>query len=107
MSVLINLPGGGTIRPAGLNIGGRVTEVTLNDTTWVALPSTPLAQRNALAIQNVSGVEMKVNYSSGIAGYEGIVIADGNERSYQISDTIIVYGKSALGSITVNVEELA
>jgi len=93
--------------PAGLKNGGRVTEVTLNSATWTALPPTPLTARNALAVQNSSGIEIKVNYSAGIAGYHGIIIAAGSERSYDITDAIVLYAKSASGTPTINVEELS
>lgn len=97
----------GSIRPSGLNVGGRVTEVTLNAVTWTALPATPLTARNALGIQNISGLEIKVNYSSGISGYVGMVIADGSERTYDITDAILIYGKCQSGTAIVNVEEIA
>ena len=93
---------------SGLNIAGRITEVTLNDTTWTALPAAALANRNAMSIQNVSGDEIKINYSSGIVGYVGVTIASGNERFYDITENVIVYGKSESGtSPTIQVEELS
>jgi len=97
----------GTIRPSGLNVGGRISEVTLNSSTWTALPATPLVNRNALAIQNVSGIEIKINYDNATVGYVGVVIADGSERAYDITDDIVIYAKSASGTPTVNVEEIA
>ena len=97
----------GTIKPSGLNIGGLVTEQTINPTTWTALPLSPLANRNALAIQNQSGQEIKINYSSGQAGYVGMIIANGSERTYDITDAIVIYAKSSSSVVTINVEELA
>ena len=99
----------GNIQPSGLQNGGQMTEVVLNDVTWVALPSTPLTDRNTMLIQNRSGKEIKVNYSSSIIGYVGMVIDNGSERAYPIKDTIIIYGKVAtgLGNAVVNVEELS
>ncbi|TXH08946.1 MAG: hypothetical protein E6R04_09635 [Spirochaetes bacterium] len=91
---------------AGIGGSGLVTVVTLNSSTWTALPASALSGRKALAIQNRSGIEIKINYSSGVVGYVGMVIPDGGERFYDIGD-IVVYGKSASGTPDVNVEELA
>jgi hypothetical protein len=93
---------------SGLNIAGKVTEVVLNDTTWTALPATALTSRNAIRIQNYSGVEVKTNYDTGISGYVGMVIdANGGHAAYDISPNIVIYGKTASGSATVFVEELS
>lgn len=97
----------GSFSISGLKIGGRVTEVTLNNLTWTALPATPLAQRNAINVQNVSGEEIKLNYNPGQAGYVGVVVGSGSERSYDIQDDIILYAKSISSVVTINVEEIA
>jgi hypothetical protein len=97
----------GTFTQHGLNTGGLVTEVTINNTTWTALPATPLASRNAICVQNLSGQEIKINYSSSISGYVGVVVANGLERSYDITGAIVLYAKSKTSSCTVNVEEIA
>jgi len=93
--------------PSGLYIGGRVTEVMINPDEWVALPGTPLAFRNALVIQNRSGADIKINYDPTVSGYVGMVIPDASERSYDVTENIVVYGKSEFGPVTINVEELA
>ena len=59
----------GAIKPSGLNIGGLITEVVLNSVTWTALPALPLASRNSIAIQNTSGIEIKINYDNGVGTY--------------------------------------
>ena len=99
----------GEIRPSGLNNLGRVTEVVLNDTTWTALPAAALTDRNAIGVQNLSGKEIKVNFSDLVSGYVGMVIADGSERTYDITDSIVLYGKvsTGLGNAVVNVEEIS
>lgn len=97
----------GSFSISGLKIGGRVTEVTLNPTTWTPLPATPLANRNAINIQNVAGEEIKLNYTSGQAGYVGIVVGSGSERSYDIQDDIVLFAKSISSVVTINVEEIA
>lgn len=94
-------------RPAGLTIGGKITQVTLDSTNWTALPPTALANRNSLSIQNVSGTEIKINYDNTTVGYVGVTITSGSERHYLISDTVIIYGKAASGTPTIQTEELA
>jgi len=98
----------GDVSILGLKNGGRVTEVTLNSVTWTALPAAALTDRNAIAVQNMSATEVKVNYDSTTVGYVGMaILASGGERQYDIQDDIILYGKSAAGSVSVNVEEIA
>ena len=97
----------GSFSGSGLKNAGRVTEVTLNDLTWTALPATPLTDRNALAIQNFSGQLVKVNYDNSVSGFVGAHIPDGQERFYDITEDIIQYAKCASGSATVVVEELS
>jgi len=97
----------GEFSTSGLKTGGRITEVTVNSSTWTALPPTALVNRNALAVQNTSGIEIKVNYDNSEPGYVGMVVADGVERFYDIKDTILIYGKSSGADATLNVEELA
>jgi len=52
----------GTLKVSGLTIGGRVSVVTIDDTTWSPLPLVPLDQRNALGIQNSAGFEHTIQY---------------------------------------------
>lgn len=104
---LIRTSATGTFTPTGLQTGGKVTEVTLNSSTWTALPTTALTDRNAMSIQNRSGIEIKINYSNAISGYVGIVIPDSGERFYDITDAIVIYAKSASGTPTIYVEEIA
>lgn len=105
--VHVRTTGNSTVTFRGLGIGGRVTEVTVNSATWTALPATALTDRNSIAIQNQSGVEIKINYDSGVSGYVGMIISDGSERTYDISDSIVLYAKSILGTAVVYVEEIA
>jgi hypothetical protein len=105
--VAVRTTASGEFSTSGLKTGGKITEVTVNDSTWTALPPTPLTGRNALAIQNQSGIEIKVNYLNTEPGYVGMVVADGIERFYDIKDTILIYGKSSGGDAILNIEELA
>ena len=97
----------GTLQIKGLSIGGRYTEVEINDTTWVALPVIPLPNRNTICIQNYSGQSIKINYGNDIIGFVGTFIADGSERVYDITGDIILYGKCQSGTAIIGVEELA
>lgn len=97
----------GSFTVSGLKISGKVTEVVINSTTWTALPATPLAARNALAIQNFSGQLIKLNYSNSVVGLVGTIVPDERERFYDISDSIVIYAKCTSGTCTIVVEELA
>ena len=90
-----------------LRTSGRVSVVTLNASTWVALPVTALAGRNALSIQNFSGTDIKINYDNSVVGYVGMTIENGVERFYDITDSIIIYAKASSGTPDINVEELS
>lgn len=97
----------GEFTPTGLKVGGKVTEVPLNAVTWTALPATPLTGRNAISLQNRSGIEIKLNFDPTVVGYVGVFVPDGYERAYDITDSILIYAKAASGTPTVIIEELA
>lgn len=99
---------GTVVYPSGLRNGGVVTEIMLRDDIWTALPMTPLAMRNAIAVQNLSSVDIKLNYADDVVGYVGMVVAaNGGERFYDITDGIPIYAKASLGTPTVTIEELS
>jgi len=101
-------PEGGDTQISGLTKEGKITEVTLSSSGWTPLPATPLTDRNAISIQNLSGIEIKVQFVSGsTGGYVGVVVADGSERFYNITESIIIYGRATSGTPTVVVEEVA
>lgn len=97
------------IQTTGLRVAGRVTIVALNSSTWTALPTTALSNRNAVAIQNEdTSIKVKVNYSNSVSGFTGMTIfPNGGERQYNISDNIILYAKCESGTVNVTVEELS
>ena len=105
--VATRVKGNFTSTPSGLTTEGKFTEVNVNNTGWSALPATPLTGRNAIAIQNESGQDVKINFDNGEAGFKGMTIKSGNERYYDITDDIIVYAKSASSAIVLNIEEIA
>lgn len=97
----------GGVTTSGLNTGGKITEVVLDSTNWTPLPATPLANRNAICIQNRSLIEIKMNYDNTVPTYTGVVIVSNGERFYDITDQIIVYAKATSGTPTIIVEEIA
>ncbi len=97
----------GAVSIAGQKNFGKFTEVTINSTTWTALPATALANRNSLTIQNQGSVAIKVNPSNVPGGYVGMVIHPSGDRSYNIGPSIVLYAKSSSGSVTVGVEEFS
>ena len=91
---------------SGLQTAGRHQLVSINDSGWTALPATALADRNAISIQNNTGVDVKINYTTSV-GYVGMLIKPNGERSYDIKETIILYARSATGTVSLDVEELS
>lgn len=106
--VVVRTTSEGTFSQSGLSIGGRHSIVTINDSAWTLLPASALENRNAISIQNFSGAEIKVNYQDDV-DYVGMRIPNGNERYYDIKESILIYGRAALGSgsVDLDVEELA
>jgi hypothetical protein len=93
----------------GLKTGGLVTHLTLNASTWSALPTTPLLGRNSLTVQNISGNGNIVlwNYSNSAPITEGFRIEDGGFKSVAITDSVITYAKMLSGAGTIVVDEVA
>ena len=103
-----NLSGqGGIVSVSGLRVAGRITEVPINSLTWTALPASPFANRNAISIQNISAVELKLQYDNTVATYTGVVVPSGAERFYDITERILIYAKSQAGSPVIIVEEIS
>lgn len=105
--VVVRTSATGSFRITGLIVGGRISAVELNSSTWTALPTTPLTGRNAMAIQNDSGQSVYVNYIDTAPTTLGMLITDGSERQYDISSSILIYGICSSGTCLVTVEELA
>jgi hypothetical protein len=98
----------GEISPSGLKNGGRITEVTLIANQWTALPPTPLTNRNALGIQNQSGVDIKVNYPPLPDAYIGWIIPPADSKLYDVTDNIVIYGRpSGNDDVIVIAEEIS
>lgn len=103
----VRVVGETNVQITGLNVGGRITEVTIDSTSWTALPASPLANRNSISIQNQASVEFKLNYDNSVVGYTGVKVLAQSERYYEITDNVIIYAKCTAGTTTVLVEELA
>ena len=91
----------------GLRRGGKITEVELSSTEWRALPATPLTARNAISIQNLSAINIKINYDKDELNYFGVQILAGVERFYDVTEYIIIYAKSQSGNPKIIIEELS
>jgi len=107
VAVRTTLCGSAQIRPSGLTTEGKITEVQISSTSWTVLPATALTDRNEIGIQNLSGIEIKLNFDNSVSGYVGVTVANGSERHYSITDDILIYAKAASGTPTITVEELA
>jgi len=97
----------GEIVPAGIQIAGKITIVSIDQSSWTALPATPLADRKGLQIQNQSDEEIKYNYDNGVSGYEGMIIPSGGSAYIDIANDIVIYAKSASSSVDIAVEEIS
>lgn len=93
--------------PAGLNTAGKITEITLASGSWTALPATALVGRNGVGVQNPTGIEIKLNYDSGEAGFIGWSVKPNGEFFIDIKDGVTIYAKAASGAPTVTVMEVA
>jgi hypothetical protein len=106
-SILSQLQAGLTASPGGLTTGGKITEVTLNSSSWVALPPTALTDRNGMGLQNPNATAIKLNFDNTEPGYVGWRIAPNGETFLDVKDSIIVYAKAEVGNPTLVVMEIA
>lgn len=98
--------GTGSYQPVGLSVGGTFTETIIVDYEWRPLPASPRVGREHVSFQNQSqDTAMKINFRDDV-GYVGILVGPGGERHYDAKDDIVLYGRSASGSVVVGVEEL-
>ena len=103
---IVNESGDPIYVDSSLITSGVITEVSINSTTWTALPVTPLSGRVQINIQNISTKEIALNWSQP-AGYVGMRLQPDDERQYDLDDTVVIYAKSKNGSgIIINVEEI-
>ena len=111
--VFVRTTARGTFTPSGLTIGGRVTCMQVS-TSVIPLPTSPLANRNAISITNLDDTKtLYVGYHSGITADRAIGTNAGwevppNETfNKDITDNIIIYGVVASGTILIKIDENA
>jgi len=82
----------------------------LADDEWLALPTTALADRNSLQIQNQSEVEILTTVNEDPEGDSqtyGIKIPAGGSAFIDITDDIIIFGMSTSGDADIIVREIS
>lgn len=93
---------------SGLSIQGRLTEVTIDNTTWTPLPAVPLSNRNTIRMYNLTGQTIYYNFAaSDLPTLTGWPVVTGGIENLQLTDSIIIYAKSASSSVILLVAELA
>ena len=97
-----------TFTPSGLKNGGLDTIMTLVDSSWTPLPLSALVPRNSLQIQNQSEVEIltTVNVNPQPSQTYGVKVPAGGSAFIDITDEIIIYGRSTSGSASIVVREV-
>jgi hypothetical protein len=104
--VIVRTSATGSFTFNGLSIGGKITETTVNSTTWTPIVASPLASCNQINIQNESGKLVKLNYTNSTP-FSGLYLKSGMERQYSIAGTITIYAKCDSGTAVIIVEEIA
>lgn len=99
----------GTNTPSGLTGVGLITKLTIDDTAWVAAPTTPLAERVSILVQNISGNGGVVlwNYSNAAPATDGVQISDGSSKTADLTASYIIYCRMLSGSGTIIVDEVS
>lgn len=98
----------GEIRATGLINGGKITPVTINDSTWTEIPPNSLDDRNSFVIYNLSGQECKWAFSDS-PGNEWLPMVTDERLVMDIKDTQAnkIYMQSTTGNVEIKVLELA
>lgn len=95
----------------GLETAATSSRIMLTNTQWKELPSTNLANRRVIIVQNQSGngATMLLNYTSTAAANLGFRVLDGGHREILIGDGLTLYGRVLAPAVTgtAYVEELA
>jgi len=100
------------VKQVGAFSSGVMTEVSLDDSSWTALPSSALSDRVFVSVQYSDfnagkSKQVLLNYSNSAASDEGIRLGGGDIWSRTISDSITIYGRVTSGSADVIVEEIS
>jgi hypothetical protein len=115
----VNVMGGtstvtGTLSISGLNIAGRNTTMNVPDTA-TAIPATPLTDRNAITVTNLSGVDTlyvgfdsSVTADSVIGTTSGFPVGPQQGFNLDITENVILYAIAPTGkTIKIIITELA
>lgn len=98
----------GNVTVSGLSIAGLITYVMIDDTQWWPLPPTAQANRNSVAVQNLSGQSILMNYDPLKPLNEGWTIYNNGEFSLDVTNSIPIYATAtAPGTITLVIMELS
>lgn len=100
-----------------LDTEGRITKITLNDSTWVALERSPttnptgtgaLIERGSLTLQNRTKKDILLQYDNTESDITiSMILKSGSERFYDIKNPITVYARSISGTGELIIEELS
>ncbi len=103
----------GEFSVSGLKVGGKITTILVS-TTALALPATALADRNAIAIRNLSdtdilyiGFDTLITANDVLGTTAGWQVGPQENLQFDITDAVVIYGIAASGSIKVQIMELA
>lgn len=103
----------GEFSVSGLKNGGRIT-TTIVSTTAVALPTTPLTARNAIAIRNLSnedtlyiGFDNLVEANDNVGSTAGWQVGPQENLQFDVTETVILYGIASVASLKVQIMELS
>ena len=117
-SIDVNIVGGnvninGEVTVSGLTIGGRNTTLDVSITA-IPLPSVAFTDRNALSIRNLDATQdLYIGFDTGVTATQtngttsGWIIGANETFNIDITESIVIYGIVASGSIKVQVQELA
>jgi hypothetical protein len=107
-NVIVRTSGKGTFVQSGLTIGGKIQKISINSTTWTAIPPAPLLDRNTVAIQNRSGGDILIQFDNATVDPDvSWLVTNGGSISYGITDSITVYAKSIAPTANIIIKELA
>lgn len=103
----------GEFSVSGLKVGGKITTILVS-TTALPLPATALADRNAIAIRNLSdtdilyiGFDTLITANDVLGTTAGWQVGPQENLQFDITDAVVIYGIAASGSIKVQIMELA
>lgn len=111
----------GEFTPGGLKNNGKLTTVELISTGWRPLPATPYVHTNGkvrafIGIQNRSGQAIAIAFpdddgtapsDGSFAFADGWYVQDGGEIGFDVSDGVVIYGRSESSTCEVKTKELA